>query len=268
MPCFVANLASSSKYLTLCKSTAAELSNHMASYCVWTYMMSFSLYRSGDFKIEGLELLLRNGVEVNEVSDIGNTLLHLVRRVEEAQLLLRYPGHLINHQNRRGYTPLIVFSRLRDSTLIEEAIRHGADVLAYDNNGMTSLHHSFAQISRTYFGSLGRAQEEYKSLIKVAAVMLSSGAEVLQGDNCQCPCSTSGCSPTRSLFRSSRSGIGQVANLSMIPWLLEWYMLLRVFYPTKVDQVLDGIFSLRRFDCSSSCQRAPGNFPPSSPCHK
>ena len=215
----------------------------IANMCLWKYLASGYSIRSGDPNGEGLRLLLQSGAELDETTEEGNTILHLARDSIEAEALLSHQGYPINQKGSYGYTPLMVLSRFRNSSTIQQALYNGAHVNDYDNAGRSALHHVIV-VTREK-DSIEGWVESFDAI----AALLASDADVVQGDHCQCACSTSGCSATRSFFRSQHSSLNQTANLSTIPWLLEWYILLRVFRSCEVIQkALAALFRLRKFE--------------------
>jgi ankyrin repeat protein len=84
---------------------------------------------------EMIQLLIENGVNIDEQNDVGKTALHISAaedKFEVVKLLLSH-GANPNVQDENGNTPL-VFSGFKMSNLL---IEHGADESIKNNNGHT-----------------------------------------------------------------------------------------------------------------------------------
>jgi hypothetical protein len=116
-----------------------------------------------------------------------------------------------------------------------------------DNNRMSALHHLTKSVgSRVWWGDDTQRQ---RNCADIVAALLTSGADVLGGDSCLCACSVSGCIPTSRLFYTCRSFFDSGVTLSTIPWLLEWYILLKHLKPPEVlHQALPTLFRFQEFE--------------------
>ncbi|KAL1615314.1 hypothetical protein SLS54_009095 [Diplodia seriata] len=96
--------------------------------CLWIRMM----FDTSDHYGQTLEYLLQTLSAQGEISWDGFPLLHVCRDTDEAQLLLKYCHGSVNQQNRRGYTPMMVFSHFPSSARVfQKLIEHEADVHFY-----------------------------------------------------------------------------------------------------------------------------------------
>ncbi|KAL0264976.1 hypothetical protein SLS55_000932 [Diplodia seriata] len=92
--------------------------------CLWIRM----LFDTSDYYGQTLEYLLQTLSAQGEISWDGFPLLHVCRDTDEAQLLLKYCHGSVNQQNRRGYTPMMVFSHFPSSARVfQKLIEHEAD---------------------------------------------------------------------------------------------------------------------------------------------
>jgi ankyrin repeat protein len=71
------------------------LAQSVLDACLWGYMYN-DLFRMVDIEMKGLQYLVREGGNINVVSERGNTLLHFSQNSHEAALLLSKTGNPIN----------------------------------------------------------------------------------------------------------------------------------------------------------------------------
>jgi hypothetical protein len=130
--------------------------------------------------------------------------------------------------------------------LIRKAISEGATVNTLDNKAMSALRHLINNIRPEAWKSDTMSWTDKMNSI---AVLLLSGANVLQGDSCLCACSISGCTATSYLFHTCKSMLNYGITLSTISWLLEWYILLKYLKPPQIlKQALNSLFRYQKFE--------------------
>jgi ankyrin repeat protein len=216
--------------------------NSIIDFCLWRYMISNN-FRRVDIQMKDLQFLLQAAENLRITSKRGNTLLHFACNRYEADALLNKTGCPVDQQNHRGCTPFMVLLRLGEPKLIRRVVSEGALVNKVDNNAMSAL------INHIRPGSWLRVDtHRWRDHIDTIAALLASGADVLQGDSRLCACSAFGCTPT-SLLYTCRSYFNRGVTLSNIPWLLEWYILLKHLRPPEIlHQALAALFRFQEFE--------------------
>ncbi|KAL1640480.1 hypothetical protein SLS58_006980 [Diplodia intermedia] len=206
--------------------------------CLWIRM----LFDTSDYYDQTLEYLLQTLSAQGDICWDGFPLLHVCRDTDEAQLLLKYYHGSVNQQNGRGYTAMMVLSRFPSSArVLQKLVEHEADVSIMDNHCMSAFHHlNAAMMDRLYWGPGDR--EEWTDWLDATAVLVSAGGDINQGDKCCCPCSPTGCSPIRGLFREYDS---RDSALQSIPWVLEHFMVLK--HTAAKSALVQATANLHRF---------------------
>ncbi|OXU20402.1 hypothetical protein TSAR_008714 [Trichomalopsis sarcophagae] len=88
------------------------------------------------------KLLLAKGVNVNSVTDTGQTVLHtavIARNKVMVKLLLEH-GANVNGKNNYGESPLYCAVKSKNNRIVEFLLKKGADVNDKRNDGRTALH--------------------------------------------------------------------------------------------------------------------------------
>lgn len=94
------------------------------------------------FKI--IDILLKNGIDINTQNEHGNTALHIVcfnNNLSLCKLLLKYFPDL-NIQNNNGETPLHLSAQYNNFELTKLLLEHGINVNIIDNKGNNALHYA------------------------------------------------------------------------------------------------------------------------------
>ena len=184
----------------------------------------------------------------------GNTLLHCIENCTDFDILIKAGFTSFNNLNSRGFDALMVQIGFGDTELIQKIINAGIRVNQKDYNGDTALH-VCAQFLRSGITSIDPGEYEFRfRILKIVKMLLSHGADPFLPDDCRCPCSTSGCTPTGGLLKDFYQKVGSTAHRSyprkMHVWVNQWYQLLKEaekeFEYTR--QFYLGLIRLSRFE--------------------
>ncbi len=88
-----------------------------------------------DLTFEEAEELIKNGADVNERNEYGDTPLHRIRNFEVAKLLIEHNVN-INSSNIYGVTPIF---NVRNLDIAQLFIKHGANLNAQSHDGLIVL---------------------------------------------------------------------------------------------------------------------------------
>lgn len=193
------------------------------------------------------------GADELQISQKGNSILHMVASSAEGKELIPRISPLINQENSRKCTPLMVFCALYDSELIRLAIQYGANVEVVDWNLLGPLDY-LLESNPVRVTSCSEDFERYSNQVcnwmESGATLLASGANILHTDSCLCPCTHNGCSPLKMLFSSAPHESDAIEkNLAAIPWAIEWYLLVKEILGEEVGgTVVAGWNKLQTFD--------------------
>ena len=213
-------------------------------HCLWSRMFITSA-RSNDFEGKILSYLLQFQIGHDDVSPCGNTLLTLGCSWE-VEIMLRNTTIPVNQKNNHGYTPLMVITRFQDPSLISKLVEQGATVDVVDEHLWNALHHLTSNLMAGIHW--GVSSESWLSGMESAAVLLRSGIASNKGDDCKCPCSSSGCTPSVLFVASGHWSRLQARTLQVTPWLLEWFMMVQHQRPAEVYAILMTLYRRQRFD--------------------
>ncbi|KAJ0421512.1 hypothetical protein BJY00DRAFT_109793 [Aspergillus carlsbadensis] len=114
----------------------------------------------------------------------GNTLLHYVSHLDEANALVRGGFAMFDHRNGEGRLPIHEARYSRGGAeLLEFYLNHGTDVNAADENGRTVIFYLISE--------LGTASAK-PTILNAINACLAHGANILKLDSCRCACSGNG----------------------------------------------------------------------------
>ncbi|KAE9370181.1 ankyrin [Stipitochalara longipes BDJ] len=161
----------------------------------------------------------------------SSTLLHCIENSTDFDTLLRAGFTSFNHSDSRGSHALMTQISAGDPELIHKSINAGSRVDHQDLNGNTALH-VCAEFLRSGILSIVPQECDFRfQLLKIAKVLLSSGADPFLADHCHCPCSISGCTPAGMLLKDFHQKIQDITHrsypLTMHSWVNQWFQLLK-----------------------------------------
>lgn len=148
----------------------------------------------------------------------GNSLMHYVRTIEEAEALVDRGFDLFSTPNSVGRLP--IHSLTFDPALVMFCVEHGTDIDHVDTNGQTLL--------QVLLSRLGGFSLESRNFLRSIRCCLDLGADLHHSDECRCPCSPGGCSSS-AFFETGfdctwfTSG-GPSADVF---WIFEWQSILQ-----------------------------------------
>lgn len=167
------------------------------------------------------QVLTKCGGSVNFIFDDwgqgtqGNCLLHYTRSVSDFKALVDNGFNLINHTNSAGRHPLMAAVRQREPSLVTALLEAGSDINLKDTQHRTSLSHALRrrdmEVTNSYL------------IMDIVRILLDNGANVLERDECRCPCSPGGC--LTAVPPSSSASLSWPKRYFSI-WELEWLNLL------------------------------------------
>lgn len=137
--------------------------------------------------LDAVELLLKNGADINAKTHHGDTLLHfspsnyieltngfhktkLNRQAAALPFLLEKSPHLINVKNNNGTTPLHAIIWHGNLVMAELLLKNGASINERDNNGLTAL--------ELYMIKIGPISPDMTHHIPMIRLLIKKGAEV------------------------------------------------------------------------------------------
>jgi serine/threonine-protein phosphatase 6 regulatory ankyrin repeat subunit B len=119
--------------------------------------MTFLHHAVRNDRIRVIDLLLEQGVKIDEQDNEGDTALHMsVYQPEEISIALLSNGASMDNQNNRGRTPLHEASFIGNTNLMKKLIVNGADKEVKDVEGYTPL----------FLASNGEQAESVKLLLQ------------------------------------------------------------------------------------------------------
>ena len=95
--------------------------------------------------IEIVELLLKNGANVNDSHNSGMTTLMYAIKLKNARIVKLLVDNKVNINQvtvKNGVTPLIYAVKLGEEEIIDILLKNKADVYAIDINGYSALHYA------------------------------------------------------------------------------------------------------------------------------
>jgi len=161
----------------------------------------------------------------------NTTLLHCVENCTDFDLLIKAGFTSFNQTNGGGYHPLMSQFVVGDAELIQKSIDTGSKVNHGDVDGSTALH-VCAEFLRSGITSIDPFEYDFRfRILEIVDVLLSNGADPFLGDDCRCPCSTSGCTPAGMPLKDYHQKFGSTAHrsypLTMHAWVNQWFRLLK-----------------------------------------
>ncbi|KAJ5172264.1 hypothetical protein N7492_004857 [Penicillium capsulatum] len=187
---------------------------------VTTYLHLPWQSRPEDFKI-----LIELGTSPHMFFENGDTLLHRLWHEKQVATLFDFGYHNVDHPNLEGRTALMASISRCDCVLYDSILTRGCNVNHRDSHGLTALHMACRKLNRA--GSIYSEDPSFilkcvsKNIVLIAKI-LHHGADPLSHDNCRCPCSPDGCSPSTKLLLpwSPQNSTGSI-------WVLEWLLILK-----------------------------------------
>ncbi|OBT62843.1 hypothetical protein VE03_07596 [Pseudogymnoascus sp. 23342-1-I1] len=194
--------------------------------------------------LNGITLLLELGADLNMIMEDGDTLLHISRGADEVKFLLQAGIMHLDHPNNEGTSPLM--SAVQSSDQRYRAIlKIGCNVNHQDQRGRSALHlavdHWVPEVY--YHENKLQSLDQISNKILMIKTLLNHNSDPLIRDNCRCPCSSKGCSPSSLLARLElRCSQGNY-------WLLEWLLILKEQMDTGItQQALLDIIRVKKFN--------------------
>ncbi|KAH6724452.1 hypothetical protein BKA61DRAFT_649362 [Leptodontidium sp. MPI-SDFR-AT-0119] len=224
---------------------------------------------------ESLEILLKlganpeirfsDGWEWHEETD--NTLLHRISSTLEFDILVASGFKSFAHSNSSGASGLMKIVPLSDPLLIEKCIRGGCSVAHQDVLGRTPLHVSAEELWESFVPlswevwPWGDRDRTLRSL----RVLLHEGSDPGKGDNCQCACSTNGCTADNVLLKEyKRDWEGPIHTgypLAQYILGLEWIQILQEVkgpgYATASVLRMLRLVAFEEMELTHTCCRKP-----------
>jgi Ankyrin repeats (3 copies) len=175
--------------------------------------------------------------------------LHLATLHLHLDLLLQYKCPGINSKNSLGHTPLMNAYAYDSYHTCQMMLQSGAVLNESDKTGMTALGWGLRNmLSQPGPHESRNTVAEAATIISICAYLLNAGEDQLNVDYCQCPCSERGCSAVQFLLETVESKFKREHNIRMIPWMVEWILLVRQIKADDALQLLKSFYRLVRFD--------------------
>jgi ankyrin repeat protein len=176
------------------------------------------LHRSYQSRSEDFKILVDLGANPHLIFENGDTLLHRLWHEKQVDALFEVGYHYVDHPNLEGQTALMASISRYDCVLYNSILTQGCDVNHRDNHGLSALHMACRKINlsgSTYSDPSFLLNRVSKAMVLIAK-LLHHGADPLIHDNCRCPCSPDGCSPSTKVLLPwlPRDSTGSV-------WILE-----------------------------------------------
>lgn len=171
-----------------------------------------------------------------------NHLLHYGWPLQHVQVMMKSGFNLLNYKNDIGGTALMAAASHGDPLVTQYFIEMGADINEHDSGGMSALAYclwGWGKRHNLHFG-----YQDKTSYPKVARILLNAGAVPCSTDDCDCACSTSGCTVTHTFPAVFRTTECLFTGTDTIWTTLEWLYLLE---DRQNEEVLrSGLTSLLR----------------------
>ena len=195
-------------------SSKARSSSHFATLLQW-----------------GADPEIRFGAKWPNYKATSTTLLHCIENSTDFDALIRAGFRSFNHANSRGFHPLMAQISVGDAELIQKSINAGSQVNHQDFDGDTALH-LCAEFIRSGITSINPEEYTFRfRTLEIVELLLANGADPFVGDDCRCPCSTSGCTPAGMLLKDFHQKVGSDTHrsypLTMHSWVNQWFLLLK-----------------------------------------
>jgi hypothetical protein len=149
-----------------------------------------------------------------------NNLMHYVRSLEEAEVLVHCGFRGFNQANSKGKLAINSFARCTNIALIQFCLQKGTDINHKDGQNRTLLFDLLSKLG-DFYGSTWDTIDSIKTC-------LAAGADPFVSDNCKCPCAPDGCLAV-SLF-DMRFHSDLFRSMPGPVWTFEWLSLIEEYY--------------------------------------